>query len=563
MIGTIRKHSTWMWGIIITGTIISFVYWGSTPGSRGGAGGPDNYGTIYDQTIPRKEFVDTYREMELRHFFSTGEWPGSNDARNGFDPNRETYFRILLLRKAGQLEIHVSLDAIAKAAHEMLRGMNRGNPVPLAEFVRQVLAPRGLTGADLERYLRHELAIQQLLGLAGASGRLVTPQDARALYEREHQEYVTQAVFFHPSNYVSSVTPTAEALGQFFTNQMARYRIPERVRVSYVKIESTNFFAEAVAEINKVTNLTERLEAMYEQRGGTNFYGDKSAAEAQVEILTEQQNALALTKARAKANIIAAAIMEAEPVRVESLAQVAKTNGLTVEVTPPFTPNEPPAGLNVGEEFVRDAFGLTEVEPVAGPVMGKDAVYVIAAHSRLPSEVPPYEQVKDRVVTDYNFYEAAMAARAAGTALANTVSNALTAGESFTAACVGAKVQPVMMPPFSLSSTNVPEVERRMNLTQFKQAMFMTPVGSASTFIPNNDGGGFILYVQQKLPVDEARLALALPDYMKMIRQARQNDAVNAWVSAEGQRDVGFRGIMAELSKRSQPATSGNAAPMN
>src|SRR5688572_12215037 len=180
MIGTIRKHSTWLWGIVITGTIISFVYWGSMPGGGGAGGGPDSYGTIYDRNIPRREFVDAYREMEMRYFFSSGgEWPGSDAARRGFDPNRETYFRILLLRKAAQLEIHVSLDAVATAAKQMLGAAN--NPAALTEFVTKVLQPRGLTAADLERYLRHELVIQQLLGMAGASGRLITPQDARSL----------------------------------------------------------------------------------------------------------------------------------------------------------------------------------------------------------------------------------------------------------------------------------------------------------------------------------------------------------------------------------------------
>jgi len=560
MIGTIRKHSTWMWGITITAVIISFVWMGAYTGSN--QGGPVNRGTIYDRNVTDREFVQTYREMEMRYFFSSGEWPGSDATRQGFDPQRETYFRILLLRKAEQLGVHVSLDAVAKAANEMLRSMNRGNAVPMAEFVRQVLAPRGLTGADFERYLRHEIAVQQLLGMAGAPGRMVTPQDARALYEREHQEYVTHAVFYHPSNYVSGVTPTAQALGEFFTNQMARYRIPERLTVSYVKLEATNFFADAVTEINQVTNLSERLQALYDQRGGTNFYTDKTPAVAQAEILHEQQTGLALMKARAKANGLAAVVMEADPIRVENLAAMAATNGLKVEVTPPFTANEAPVGLNVGEEFVRAAFGLTEVEPVVGPVMGKDAVYIIALHTRLPSEVPPYEQVSAQVAVDYAFYESALAARTAGMALANTLSNAVATGKTFTAACAEAKAEAVSPTPFSLSSTNVPAVESHVNLNQFKQVMFMTPVGKVSSFVPNNDGGGFILQVEKKLPVDEAKAATALPAYMSTIRQGRQNDAVNAWVSAEAQRDAGFREIMAALSKQTQPETPG-AAPIN
>jgi hypothetical protein len=183
-------------------------------------------------------------------------------------------------------------------------------------------------------------------------------------------------------------------------------------------------------------------------------------------------------------------------------------------------------------------------------------------HSRLPSEAPKYEDVRERVAKDYEFYESAMATRTNGLNIANTVSNAMAGGKSFIAACVEAKAQPVVLPPFSLNATNIPEVEKHMNLTQFKQTMFMTPVGKVSSFLQNNDGGGYILIVQQKLPVDEARLAVALPDYMNKIRQGRQGEAVNMWVSAEGQRDPGFRAKMAELAKRDQPQPSG-AVPLN
>ena len=253
--------------------------------------------------------------------------------------------------------------------------------------------------------------------------------------------------------------------------------------------------------------------------------------------------------------------MAGEPILVEHFAAVAKTNGVTIEVTAPFPPTEPPAGLNVGEEFVRAAFGLTDTDPIAGPVMGKAAAYVIAAHSRLPSEAPKYEDVQVRVSADYIFYESAMAARAAGFMLGTSLSNAIAAGKTFTAACIEAKAKPVVIPAFSLTSTNVPEVEKHMNLIQFKQVLFMTPAGRASEFIPANDGGGFLVFVQQKLPVDEARLAAALPEYMKMVRQQRINDAVNAWVSAEGQRDAGFRAIMTALAKENQPKQQQPALP--
>ena len=67
MIGTIRKHSKWLWLIIITATIISFVFWGAGPsrmdnGNGGRAAG--DYGSIYGKKIT----ADAYRERPNRVF---------------------------------------------------------------------------------------------------------------------------------------------------------------------------------------------------------------------------------------------------------------------------------------------------------------------------------------------------------------------------------------------------------------------------------------------------------------------------------------------------------------
>src|SRR6185436_11262120 len=108
--------------------------------------------------------------------------------------------------------------------------------------------PAGLGEEDLERFIRHELALQQLISVAGLSGKLVTPQEAQSIYEREHQEVAAQAVFFSASNYLASVSAPPEAVSQFYTNQMARYRLPDRVQVSYVKFGISNYLAEATKQ---------------------------------------------------------------------------------------------------------------------------------------------------------------------------------------------------------------------------------------------------------------------------------------------------------------------------
>src|SRR5258706_15920282 len=102
MIGTIRKHSKWMWMIIITVIVISFVFWGSQTGRNSGGGGsrPVSFGSINGKSITDEEFYNARREIFLHYFWiSGGNWPDADARRSGFDVERETYYRLLLIRK--------------------------------------------------------------------------------------------------------------------------------------------------------------------------------------------------------------------------------------------------------------------------------------------------------------------------------------------------------------------------------------------------------------------------------------------------------------------------------
>ncbi len=535
MIGTIRKHSTWMWVIIIAAIIITFVYWGASPNRYDqGSGGPVNFGSINGERISQEQFYQARREVYLRYFFNYGDWPGQ-DARNmGFDVDRETYFRLLLIQKQKQLGIHVGSEAVARVAAEILRSFNRGNAVPLNVFVEQILARQGLTADDFERFVRRDLGIQQLMASAGLGGRLITPQEARWLYEYEHSELSTEAVFFSASNYLAGISATPAAVAQFYTNQMPNYRLPERVQVKYVGFPITNYTAEATALL---TNLQEIVEAQY-QKLGTNYFRDaKTPDEAKGKIRELVLKKAASDRAKKAASEFAQGLFAVEPMRPENLEAFAKTAGLTVHVSEPFDRDYGPDDLKVPPDFTKRAFALSADEPFAGPFVGEDAVFVIAEYKRLPSEIPALEKIRDRVTAGYKMSEAVKAAATAGEAFAVALTNGLAAGKTFSAICNATRVRPVSLPPFSLSTRALPEVEEHASLNEFKQAAFGLAPGQASGFVPTKDGG-FVVFIREKLPVALAKMNADLPTFLRNMRQARQNEAFNDWFRKEAERGL-------------------------
>jgi peptidyl-prolyl cis-trans isomerase D len=533
MIGTIRKHSKWLWGITVPAMIISlFLFF--LPSWRNGGGGTagGDFGSVYGNKITQQQYVDAFNEFKLFYLFHYGTWPEKKSGVSETEMERETYVRLLLIQKASDLGVHVGLDTAASMADQMLRSLGRkGQNVTLDEFTKQVLQPEGLTVTDFENFVRHDAAIQQLVQSVGSSGMLVTPQEAAGIYQHEHQELDSQIVFFSAKDYVPAVTVTPQAVAEFYTNYLAEYRLPDRVQVSYVAFELSNFLAQSKAEWAK-TNFNEQVDAVYLQYGAQGFPDAKTPDAAKAEIRDTLIRQHALADARAQANEFAGAVFSLEPARAENLATVAKQKGLTVQTTTPFAAETGPQEFAAPEAFTKTAFDLTPDEPFANPVVSSNGVYVIALARQLPSEIPPLASIRARVAQDFQMQQAVGLARAAGTNFVIKLKINMAVGKSFASACVAAGQQPEILPPFSISTRELPELDGRAELNQLKQAAFTTPVGKVSDFTETDDGG-FILFVQSQLPVDQAVMDAELPKSTESLRRSREQEAFNVWLNGQ------------------------------
>jgi SurA N-terminal domain len=541
MIGTIRKHSKVLWGITIPALIISlFMFFLPQRRMAGGGLGAGDFGSVYGKKITQPQYVEARNEFKLFYLFQRGTWPDKNGNVSPDDIDRQTYERLLLIQKADDLGIQVGLDAAATAANQMLRSLGRnGETVSMGDFEKQVLLPENLTVTDFEGFARHEVAIQQLIHTIGLSGSLIPPSEVAGIYRRDHQELSSQIVFFSAANYLSQVTVAPAAIGAFYTNYLAAYRLPDRVQVSYVEFNVTNFLAQSKAEWAK-TNFDAEVDAVYLQYGMQAFPEAKTPAEAKVKIRETMIRQRALTDARVQANDFAGAVFNLAPVNVENLATVAKQKGLAAQMTAPFGMEAGPQEFTAPENFAKTAFGLTSDEPFANPIIGPDAIYVIALARQLPSEIPPLADIRSRVTQDYKFHEAVLLAQRAGTNFVRGLSSSATDGKTFAAACAVAGLRPQVLPPFSLTTRELPELGDHAELSQVRQSAFTTAVGHAGNFVETSDGG-FVLFVQSQLPVDPAVMDAALPEFTADLRREREGEVFNAWFN--GQINEQFGGL--------------------
>lgn len=541
MIGTIRKHQTWLWAFIIAAVVVSFVVYFTPTVQLGGGRGPvGNFGSIEGRPVPYDEYAPAYRETMLGYLFQYGQWPDrTGRTRAGFDLERETLNRILLLRKLEELDIHVGDEAVEHwIAHSPVfrrQGENGFSPDVYESFLNRVLPEGKLTPADFQRYVRHQVGIEQLLAVTGLSGTLVPPRQAEALYRQEHEQVEALAVFFLANNYLTNVTVDAESVAQFYTNRLSAYRVPEKVVMSFVRFELTNYLAEAETKLAADPTLTNRIEAEYLQRGASAFVDTNgqvlTATAAKEQIREEVRRAQALLLARKAAAEFATELLAMEPRRPENLENLAAAKGLPAQTSEPFSEFESPRDVKVTQPLGRLAFKLSEEEPFITGIVGADGVYVLALKQRIPSQVPDLASIRLRVENDFKRQKSLELARAAGQAFAAKLTNALAAGKTFEAFCAEENVPTVQLPPFSQRTYSLPG-ESRVSPTTLKDLANTLSVGQTSDFTETPQGG-LVLHVVARRPVDEAQLQAELPEYLKTLRRQRQYEAFSEWLRKE------------------------------
>ncbi|MSU62605.1 MAG: hypothetical protein EXS31_09435 [Pedosphaera sp.] len=548
MFASIRRHQKWLWVVISTLTIISFVAFFSpssqSGAGRGGLGGDETVGSIYGRDITRDRYLETVREAELNFFINYRYWADQDPRIKQMGLiERETHNRVLMIEKLSQFSVQTDLTAVARWIAEASLFQDQStkafNKDYFDRFVGQMLPGRGLTRRDFERYVEHEVGIQHLISILGLTGRLVTPQEAEATYRRENEQVDTKVILFNAADYVEKVNIDPAALATFYTNRQANYRIAERAQVSMVKFDITNFFAAAEVQMAKDTNrLNQTINTVYEQRGASFYKGPTgeplSPDQAKEKIREEARRETAQVEAQKKANAFIEQLLNLAPVTPDNFDKLAAASGLVTSVTVPFTQAEPPAELNLPADFGRQAFRLTQEEPFLDqPIVGDSAIYAIGYKSRIPSTLPPLEQVADRVTTDYKKNQSTVLCNAAGSELARTLSSAIAQGKTFEAAAAEAKSEIIDLPPFSQKTQTLTELRTRSNdLGAIKNVAFTLTPGKMSGYGSTSDGG-FVIFLEKRVQVTDDQTKTGLVDQLRTMRQSRQNEAFTEWLRKE------------------------------
>src|SRR5262245_22857268 len=109
MFGTIRKHQTWLWVVLVGVMSISLVALFTDSPSKDGSHrrGQADLGSIDGRTIDQASYLNAWKEVRLTYYLQTGKWP-ANDETGSRMMERETVSRVFLIQKLKELNIKPS-----------------------------------------------------------------------------------------------------------------------------------------------------------------------------------------------------------------------------------------------------------------------------------------------------------------------------------------------------------------------------------------------------------------------------------------------------------------------
>jgi peptidyl-prolyl cis-trans isomerase D len=544
MFATIRKHLKWLWIVVIVLVTVAFVvYMGPTSGMQSDPMASGVYGYVNGRPVNRDRFMEAYQEARIQFFLYTQVWPeDSPAAQEMFDAERQVAERLALMDKLEALRVHVDDKAVAQWIAQVFRDRetDRFSTEIYRQFVDVGLRRGRISEAAFRQFARREVGMRHLMELGGLSGSLIPPAEAKEQFRLQNEQIHTAVALFSLADQLAAVSVTPEGLTNFFNQEAARYRVPDKIRVNYVQFALTNYHGRAEAELAAEPNLALRLETLYLQRG-TNSFRDASgrvmtpeAAQEQLRAEMRDQSALAIAYRESTGfgeQLLAR--YEAEPDRADHLETLATAQDLPAGVTEPFARFERPPGLQVGTEFAQAAFDLSPIQPMSlEPVVGQDGVYLMTLKARVPGYVPPLDQIRPQVLADFERSEARRLAREAAQAFLDSATQALAEGQDFISHAEAQGVAMARPPAFAMTTRSLPGLTADIDFRQLQTVALDLRAGELSEVLETRDGA-MITHVISREPVDESRVETELDAFLISLRQQRRQEALSEWFRKE------------------------------
>ena len=544
MLVILRRYQKYTLIVVAVVIIITFVFWGSQTSDDPAHRRRPSPGKIYGKDVSFNDFMRAYWGVYLGYMLQTGQSPDTNNRRVAAQLEQMAWMRMLQVRKVEELGLYVPMDRAIEFIQQSpaFRTKAGFDTERYKQFIRGRLPGLRMTENDLLKIASEQLAIDQLKDIIASTAK-VTNLEVRNAFSDAGQKVAVTVVAFNSTNYTAAVKLTDKDIEDYFNKNKETYRIPDRAKVRYLKLNVDKF-------LPKVTVTDAEIKDRYEKEKET--FTDLATKKPKPldAVRDEIRKAIATPRAmnlvREQAEKINDEVLP-DPRNPQEkrpdLATVAQKHGLALADTDFFSEKDELKYAST-PNFQRAALSLSSDSPYE-MVGSPDGAYLLQFVARKPSELPALAAVRTKVVADLTRERALELCRKDGREKRDKFKPDLAAlkpGEkpktSLEALAATAGLKAVTPAPFSIedSPAGLPYV----GLVQ-RACVSLAP-GELSDFVETAEGG-FIVQLKQRTVPDEKELAKQDPairnrllygeKYFGFGQPGKRDVAFNTWLEIQ------------------------------
>jgi parvulin-like peptidyl-prolyl isomerase len=454
-----HKYQQPIWIVLTLVIIASFVlFWNGSMISHGVLGGSQRVGSIYGRPITDTDFIQEAHKYQIAMALQmnglvqplVGAAQSQDEALQNFVFNSYVFNH-----EADELQIYPT-DAEMQDALAQIPGFQtdgRFDPAKLTEFVQERLPPLGFTDSVLDELVREQVRIRRVTQLIGATVD-ISPAELNNRYLAENETMDLSIIRLNTSDLEKSIPVSDPDALKEYNAHKETYVSPEMRKVSVASFELS----------------------------------DAQTA------LKGRDRTDALQKLGGEAWDFAQAVVD----KSANFADQAKKFGVPLTSSAFFSQDQPDPALASITDLAPTTFKLSADYPSSDVVEGKNGYYVLHLEGTVPSRQLSFDEAKPQVIAEIQKQRAGQLMQTKANDVRNQIAAALAAGKSITDAAAAAGVKAETIPPFSLgtaSKLDVPDLQ-----TVIQTAVTLAK-GQLSDF-QSNETGGFMLYMDNRVPVD-------------------------------------------------------------
>ena len=424
-------QSKTVWYIILGIIIIAFVGF-FTPRQGNKRPTQKAVGELFGKKVMSQEYRQAYQNTYLWYVLTSGSMPQITDEM-AVALRQEAWQRVAALRKAEADQIGVSNDEVVQQIQQLpaFQGETGGfDP----RVYNAILKHLRVSSQQVEGLLREQIVMHKLM-FRPAQAALISPVELRRAYHLYTDRFVLDYALLPREQIEKEVTVSREEAEALFVENIEVFRMPAKVRVSYVEWSINDFLEQAEApegaalEVYNQNLETYRIETTNE----VDVAEYKPFEDVEEEITGQIRERVARRAAAEEATALVADIAPRAEGDLPDFAGAVATAGLTVKTLPAFGLTDELPSIDETAPFRQAASRLQDdaYSSFSDAVVGKDSVYVLSLEQQYPSFLPSFEVVEDNVMEAAHAQAVAEAVSERAEELQETLTAALAAGDAF------------------------------------------------------------------------------------------------------------------------------------